>query len=354
MQPTTNPFDGAHDLFHYAEALEYGEIHIKVDKATGLRAIIAIHSTKNGPALGGCRCIEYTNNYSGIKDALRLGQAMSYKAAILGLPHGGGKSVLLKPKSINDRRAYFHTFGKFVDSLGGRYIAAVDSGTSIQDMDYIVEQTRYVASHSGLNGDPSPATAVGVFRGIQAAVKFKLGKDNLDNLHIAIQGVGNVGYELAKLLHQAGARLSVTDISADAVKRCVDEFNATAIPADKIYEIECDIYAPCALGATLNDQTIPQLKATIVAGSANNQLGQLVHGEQLHNRGILYAPDYVINAGGLVYAATRYAHGANTNPAEIEHKINNIYDTLMNIFNRAHNEHQPTSTIVDIMAAERL
>jgi leucine dehydrogenase len=344
-------------LFQYAETLGFGEVHIKFDPATGLRAIIALHSTKNGPALGGTRCIEYAGAGEAMRDALRLARGMSYKAAISNLAFGGGKSVVIKPAQLIDRQAYFQSFGRFVNQLGGRYIAAMDSGTSVADMDAINTTTNYVASSSKLNGDPSPYTANGIIRGMEAAAQFKLGKSSLDNLTVAIQGVGNVGYEVAKRLHAKGAQLIISDVNSQSAQRCVNEFNAKIMPSHEIHRAACDIFAPCALGAILNEKTIPEIKAKIIAGCANNQLATPQDGERLHARNILYTPDYVINAGGLIYAATYYSARDNITSAvvtEIQNRINNIYDTLLTIFNRARSEDTAISKLVDIMAAERL
>lgn len=346
-------FDNA--LLQYAETLGLGEIHMKMDPATGLRAIVAIHSTKRGPAFGGCRCIEYHNLQEALYDAMRLARGMSYKSAICDLPHGGGKAVLIRPKKIQNREAYFESFGRFVHDLGGRYITAVDSGTNVSDMDIIARQTPYVSCCSLPNGapnDPSPYTALGVRRGIQAAVKFKLGKSDLENIHVTIQGLGHVGYSLSKELHDLGAKLTVCDINTEATQRCQDEFHATVVDLEAIYSVACDVYAPCALGATLNDKTIPLLNTKIVAGSANNQLAEPRHGQLLQTRDILYAPDYVINAGGLIQAVAQYHQ--HTDDQIIDRIEQTIYHTLMTIFERAKQEDLATSDIADIMAAARL
>ena len=309
------------DIFDYLEYYSYENVYFKVDKKTGLKAIIAIHSTKRGPTLGGCRCMHYPNTIAALKDAVRLSRAMTYKAALAGVPHGGGKAVLLAPDKIVDRRACFTAFARFVNQLDGRYITAEDSGTSMQDMDIIAEHTPYVAGTTKL-ADPSPYTAIGVFLGIRAAVKFKLGKDDLKGVHVAVQGLGNVGYDLVGDLHEAGAKITVADINEAVVAKCVAEFNVDVVAADDIYKVDCDVFTPCALGAVINEETIPLLKAKIIAGSANNQLDHNSTGEILHKNNILYVPDYVINAGGLIHAAIHYAHGSD---AEIRDKIKNKY-----------------------------
>lgn len=339
------------DLFEYARTRDFGEIHLLNDNKTGLQAIVAIHSLKLGPALGGCRCLEYSSTEDALNDAMRLARGMSFKSAIVDIPIGGGKSVLLKPSHIANRKAYFEAFGRFIHSLNGNYITAIDSGTTVEDMDIIGTQTPYVASLSAMDGEPSPATAESVFQGIQAAVHFKLNRTSLEGLHVAIQGLGQVGYYLAQKLHQAGVRLSVTDVNPEAVARCVNELDAHAVDPQAIYHVPCDVFSPCALGAIINDDTLEALSAPIIAGSANNQLEKSRHGVVLHQNNILYAPDYVINAGGLIFAAGKYMKSSEQ---EITDKINHINDTLMAIFERSATENLPTSKIADAMAAERL
>lgn len=338
------------DLFNFEHSVPFTDLHFKSDPKTGLQAIIAIHSTKLGPALGGCRFIEYPDTDAAITDALRLARGMSYKAAISGLAFGGGKSVLIKPKTPFDRKALFEAFGQFVEELGGRYITAKDSGTVLDDMDIIATQTRYVASTSSMS-DPSPFTAHGVRRGIEAAVKFRLGKNSLDGIKVAIQGLGYVGHDLARELHELGAQLIVCDINPQATAACAKEFGAKVLSTDEIYQADCDVFSPCALGAIINDDTLPQLKATIIAGAANNQLAENRHGEALRARGILYTPDYVINAGGLIQATTKYEHGSD----EIaKQKIHNLYIELLGIFERADRLNLPTNVVADHIAEERL
>ncbi|WP_028387570.1 Leu/Phe/Val dehydrogenase [Legionella fairfieldensis] len=339
------------DFLDYALSHGFGDLHFKVDAATGMKAIVAIHNTKLGPALGGCRFIEYPNTAMAINDAMRLARGMSYKAASVNLPLGGGKAVIIKPAKTYDREGYLHAFGRFVNELGGRYITALDSGTQLHDMDIIAQHTPYVASLTRYNGDPSPSTARGVLRGIQAAVEFKLGKHSLAGLHVAIQGLGHVGYLLASYLHESGAKLTVADINDAAVERVVREFGATAAPIETIHKITCDVFSPCALGAIVNDMTINQFHTTIIAGAANNQLAHSYHGQLLHEKGILYAVDYVINAGGLIFAASKYLH---TPEKLINEKIDDIHTSLLEIFTRAQQENRPTSEIADILAQEKL
>ena len=261
-------------LFRYAEMLGFGELLFKFDHETGLHAIIALHSNKRGPAIGGCRVIHYDHADDAIVDAMRLAQMMSYKAAVCNLPNGGAKSVIMKPKEIKDRQAFFHSFGQFVNEQQGRYVTAVDSGTTPEDMDAIAKATSYVTctTFGGYAGDPAPFTALGVRRGIEAAVKFKLKKDNLKGLHIAIQGAGHVGFHLAKEVIALGAHVTMTDVNKTALQHAAQELGVTIYDdPETIYGLECDVFAPCALGAILNLQHIHQLETPIVAGSANNQ-----------------------------------------------------------------------------------
>src|SRR3990167_7009104 len=339
------------DFLDYALSHGFGEVHFKVDKASGMKAMIAIHNTKLGPALGGCRFIEYPSTSDAIYDVMRLARGMSYKAASVNLPLGGGKSVIIKPQGSYDRQAYLHAFGKFVDDLGGRYITALDSGTELKDMDIIAEHTSYVASLSSYDGDPSPYTAKGILRGIEASVTFKLGKSSLNGLHIAIQGLGHVGYLLATHLHQQGAQLTVSDVNPDRTALAKKQLGATNVPTALIHQIPCHVFAPCALGGIINDTTIHELQTTIVAGAANNQLAHTYHGQLLHDKGILYAPDYVINAGGLIFAASKYL---KTPEPLVTQQIDGITEILLEIFARSKKENCPTSYIADQVAQEKL
>ncbi len=348
---TNNEILAEDDFLDYALSHGFGDLHFKVDPQTGMKAIIAIHNTKLGPALGGCRFIEYPSTAAALNDAMRLARGMSYKAASVNLPLGGGKSVIIKPQGPFDRAQYMHQFGKFVSELNGRYITALDSGTLLSDMDIIGEHTTYVASLSKHHGDPSPTTAKGVLRGIQAAVAFKLGKENLKGIHVAIQGLGHVGYALAKHLHELGAVLTVADISPAIVEQAVKEFGATPVNTGDIHKVACDVFAPCALGAIINDISIPQLQTTIIAGAANNQLAHTYHGKILHEKGILFATDYVINAGGLIFAASKYLH---TPESKINEQVDNIYTHLIDIFTRSAKENIPTNEIADALAQAKL
>lgn len=342
------------DLFHYGESLGHGELHIKMDKESGLRAIVAIHNTNLGPALGGCRVLEYDTIEGAIYDAMRLARGMSFKAAISNLALGGGKAVILKPKVIENREVLFDAFGRFVHELGGRYITAVDSGSFVSDMDIIHRHTPFVTSTTRAaehQGDPSYSTAWGVYQGIRAAVKIQLKRDDLAGLHVVIQGTGHVGYPLAQHLHQAGARLTVCDMSAESAQRCADEFGATVVSPSVIFDVACDIFAPCALGAVLNDETIIQLNTKIIAGSANNQLGESRHGLALKKKGILYIPDYVINAGGLIEVAAIYQ---NNHPEEVMAKVSAIHDTVYEICEEALMTDSDPATVADTIACRRI
>lgn len=340
-------------LMRYARLLGYGEIHTKVDPKTGLQAFVALHNLKRGPAIGGCRMVSYQTVDKAMEDALRLGYMMSYKAAINNLNHGGGKAVLVKPNVIKDKEAYFEAFGEFINDLGGRYITAVDSGTSPAEMDIIARKTSFVTctSESGSGSDPSPLTALGVRRAIEAAVKFRMGTDSLEGIHVAIQGAGHVGYYLAKELHALGAKLTISDINLKPLQRCIDEFGAKICHPDEIYSIEADVFAPCALGAVLNLKNIKQLNSKIVAGSANNQLSHAHYGTLMHERGILYAPDFLINAGGLIHVAVIYDKGDMQKSLA---QINDIYHTVYDIYERSAHENRATNQIAEQIAKERL
>ncbi len=344
------------DLFNFADDLRYGEVHLKTDQEVGLRAIVAVHNLKFGPAIGGCRFIEYESTNAALFDAMRLARGMTYKAAISGLPHGGGKAVIVRPPGMTEeqRTKIFERYGAFVDSLGGRYITCEDSGTKVSDMNTVKSQTDHVLGYdpnSGSSGDPSPLTAFGVRRGLQAAVKHKYGRDDVEGLKVSVQGVGSVGYYLAKELHELGAELIVTDINQASIDRCVSEFGATAVAPDDIYGVECDIFAPCALGAILNDDTIPQLKCDIIAGASNNQLLEDRHGVMLLERDILYSPDYAINAGGLINVAVEF-EGYDSD--KVRTKCSAIYDTMMEIFERATSEKLPPGVVADRIVEERI
>ncbi len=338
-------------IFDTIAEMGHEQLVLCQDSASGYRGIIAVHSTVLGPALGGTRFWSYASDEEAIVDALRLARGMTYKNAVAGLNLGGGKSVIIGDNKTIDREMIFRAHGRFVESLGGRYITAEDVGTSTSDMDYVHMETDYVSGLAGRSGDPSPVTAHGVFRAIQAAAKERWGSDDLANRIISIQGCGHVGYYLAKELHEAGAKLVVTDIDAERVKRVVNEFGARAVASDEIYAVQADIFAPCALGAIINDTTIPQLRVEIVAGAANNQLLEERHGDELERRKILYAPDYVANAGGVINV---YSELAGWTSARAFRKADEIYDTILKVFAIAKSDSIPTYLAADRLAEQRI
>jgi leucine dehydrogenase len=342
------------DVFGRLGQYDFGEVHFRLDKATQLRAIVAIHDSRMGPALGGCRFIEYDTDEAAYVDALRLARGMTYKAALAGLAHGGGKSVIIRPKARFDRVALFRAFGRFIEDLRGHYITAEDSGTGLEDMEIVRQVTKHVTgvdpSHGG-SGDPSPFTALGVRRGIEACVKFKLGKSDLKGVHVVVQGVGHVGYHLCKELHAQGAKLTVADVDVLKSERAQREFGAAVVTIDNVAKVPCDVFAPCALGAGINDTTVPHLQTQIVAGAANNQLAEPRHGDDLYARGILYAPDYAINAGGLVNVAQE-VKGYDAKLAR--DRTMQIYDTIWEICDRSKRLQAPTYKVADIMVEEKL
>jgi len=338
-------------MFEKFEHANLSELHFRADESTQLKSIIAIHSTDRGPALGGCRCVDYTSEEDAINDVIRLAKGMSYKAALADVPQGGGKAVIIKPPTIEDRNSLYQSFGKFVDSLGGRYITAVDSGTLLSDMDQVHRVTSYVSGCTDDGFDPSPLTALGVFSGIKAALFHQRGNDSLKGVHIAIQGLGNVGFALAELLHKAGAKLTVCDIDIEKQRLCERQFGATSVSPEEIYHVPCDVFSPCGLGAILNDDTIPHLSCEFIAGSANNQLEEQRHGDLLHQKGILYAPDYVINAGGLIQVSLCLRH---VSQQDIFKKTIDIQKTLKKIFRRSTQDNMPTHLIANNLAEEIL
>jgi len=322
------------------------------DEATGLCAIIAIHSTALGPAAGGTRLWTYASDDEALYDVLRLSQGMSYKNAMAGLKFGGGKAVIMKTPDFEGSEALYERFGEFVESLGGDYITAEDVGMSVDIMDIVARKTRYVSGltlQSGkAGGDPSPKTAYGIYRGILAAAKARLGLDELQGVRVAVQGVGHVGYELCKLLHAAGAALLVADLDEARVDRVCAEFGAERVPDAEILFVDADVLAPCALGAILHEESIPGIKARIVAGGANNQLRSQGDGQRLADAGILYAPDYVINAGGIINVACEYF--GDVDDAGVMDLVARIGPRLSAIFDEAERTGEPTNVIADRQA----
>lgn len=342
------------ELFRYMEQYDYEQLVFCQDKQSGLKAIIAIHDTTLGPALGGTRMWTYESEEAAIEDALRLARGMTYKNAAAGLNLGGGKTVIIGDPRKDKNEEMFRAFGRYIQGLNGRYITAEDVGTTVEDMDIIHDETDFVTGISpafGSSGNPSPVTAYGVYKGMKAAAKAAFGTDSLEGKTVAVQGVGNVAYNLCRHLHEEGAKLIVTDINKEAVERAVAEFGARAVDPDDIYSQECDIYAPCALGATINDDTIPQLKAKVIAGAANNQLKETRHGDQIHDMGIVYAPDYVINAGGVINVADEL-YGYNSERAL--KKVEGIYGNIERVLEISKRDHIPTYLAADRLAEERI
>jgi leucine dehydrogenase len=321
------------------------------DAAAGYKGIIAIHSTALGPAVGGTRVWSYATEQDAIVDALRLSRGMTYKCAVAGMPLGGGKAIIIGNSKTLKREELFRAHGRFIDRLGGRYITAEDVGTNPADMELVALETSHVWGLAGKGGDPSPWTGLGVFRGIQAAAQYRWGNQELRGRRVAIQGCGNVGYHLAKELHGAGAELVVSDTDDEKVKRAVEELGARSVPVNEIYAADADVFAPCALGGIINDQTIPQLKVEIVCGGANNQLLQPEHGDALEARGILYAPDFVANGGGVLSGG---AELFGWTPETVRARVLEIYDTLLSIFNSARENRIPTYRAADRLAELRL
>lgn len=320
------------------------------DKETGLKAIIAIHNTNRGPALGGCRIWPYPDEQQAIRDVLRLSRGMTYKAAMANLPFGGGKAVIIADSHRDKSPALLRAFGRCVEKLDGCYITAEDVGTSVEDMVFIRETTSHVVGLPGGSGDPSPFTAIGVYDAICSAVLYRLSKSNLKGVKVAVQGLGHVGYHLCKLLAESGAQLIITDIDTELQERVTREFKAESVSPEKIYNVEADVFAPCALGAIINDVTLPQLKCVIIAGSANNQLECHAHGEVLAEKKILYAPDYVVNAGGLIDV---YYEGPNYDVEVVRSHVRGIHDTLLDVFHKAEELKISTSEAADLIAEER-
>ncbi|MFE4705840.1 branched-chain amino acid dehydrogenase [Peribacillus simplex] len=342
------------EIFKYLEKYDYEQLLFCQDKQSGLKAIIAIHDTTLGPALGGTRMWTYASEEDAIEDALRLSRGMTYKNAAAGLNLGGGKTVIIGDPRKDKNEEMFRAFGRYIQGLNGRYITAEDVGTTVEDMDLIHEETDFVTGISpafGSSGNPSPVTAYGVYRGMKAAAKEAFGTDSLEGKVVAVQGVGNVSYNLCRHLHEEGAQLIVTDINKESVARAVESFGATAVNPDEIYGVDCDIYAPCALGAVINDHTINQIKAKVIAGAANNQLKEPVHGDQIHEKGIIYAPDYVINAGGVINVADELL-GYNRERAL--KKVETVYDTIERVIEIAKRDQIPTYKAADRMAEERI
>jgi len=339
-------------VFDHPEMGTHEDIVFVQDKATGLRAVIAVHDTTLGPALGGCRVWPYKHPYDALTDALRLSRGMTYKNALAGLDLGGGKAVIIADPRKDKSEALMEAFGRHVERLSGTYITAEDVGVSPDDMEAVARNTAHVRGTraTGL-GDPSPYTALGVFEGIKASAKFVFGSSDLEGKTVSVQGLGHVGFDVASQLHAAGAKLIVSDIHAPAVLKAIETFGATAVDPAEAHMVDADIFVPCALGAGLNARTVPQIQAKIVAGAANNQLQTPADGEALKNRGILYAPDYAINAGGVISIALATPDSGDK---LVREKTIAIGETLGVIYERAAREDVTPERVADTMAEERL
>jgi len=348
---TPAPKEEASALFALLEEHAHEQVSLVYEPSSGYRGIIAIHDTTLGPALGGTRFWRYQSDREALIDCLRLARGMTYKAAVAGLNLGGGKSVIIGDNKTTRREPIFRAHGRHVQALAGRYITAEDVGTSTADMEYIRAETQYVTGLIGKSGDPSPVTAYGVYRGIKACARHRYGSDDLTGRTIAVQGCGHVGYFLAQLLAAEGATLVAADIDAAKVRRVVEEFGARAVKPEEIYGVAADIFAPCALGGVINDETLPQLRVEIVAGGANNQLAEERHGDLLEKKGITYAPDYVINGGGLINVNAEL-NGWTAERARS--KAGEIYDTILRVFEIAREEGIPSYRAADRLAEQRI
>jgi len=333
---------------------DYEELIFFQDRATGLQAIVAIHDTTLGPALGGCRFWHYTSARAAVNDALRLARGMTYKASVADLNLGGGKSVVIGNPKTHKSEALFRALGRFIQTLRGRYIIAEDVGTTTEDMKIIHRETKYVVgleAERGGSGDPSPVTAYGILHGMQACTKEVFRTRDLNGLTVAIQGAGHVGYHLARYLKKEGANIIITDIYKKNAKHVMEEFGAKYVEPEKIYAEKCDVFSPCALGGILDDKNIRALKCKIIAGSANNQLKSSRHGEKIQQRGILYAPDYVINSGGLINVADEM-RGYNRSRAL--HKAARIYNAVARVIKVAKEDGIPPHIAADRLAERRI
>ncbi|MEJ2256558.1 MAG: Glu/Leu/Phe/Val dehydrogenase dimerization domain-containing protein [Woeseiaceae bacterium] len=339
-------------VFDHAEFDNHEALHYFFDEKTGLRAIVAVHSTALGPAAGGTRRWVYPSDADALTDVLRLSRGMTYKNAVAGLKLGGGKTVILASDAAPKSPALFRQFGRCVDSLAGRYVTAEDVGCSVDDMRYVHEETEYVSglpqSGTDAGGDPSPWTALGCLQGIEAAVQEHLDRESLAGVRVAVQGVGHVGHHLCKLLHEAGAELYVSDVNDDNLKMALNDVPATIVAPSELLFADVDVLAPCALGNILTSVTIPKIRAKVVAGAANNQLSTPADGARLAERGILYAPDYVINAGGIITVAAEYFGDASED--DVRADVGRIKDRLRKIFREAKETGRSTHELADELA----
>src|SRR5699024_2440552 len=338
-------------IFDYLEKYDFEQLVFCNDNSTGLKAIIGIHDTTLGPALGGLRIWDYETEEEAIEDVIRLAEGMTYKNSAADLNLGGGKAVIIGDPEKVKSEASLRAFGKYVESLNGRYITAEDMNAQPEDMAYINEETDHVTGLEGKSGDPSPVTGYGIFRGILAAVENVFGSKDLEGKVVAVQGLGAVGYNVCKRLHEAGAKLIVTDIRKDSIERVVEDFGAKEVAPDEIHKVECDVFSPCAMGAIINDFTIEELNCKIVAGSANNQLAEDKHGDMLEEKGIVYVPDYVINRGGVINV---YEELKGYDEDRAMRRASEVYESVLRIFEIAEEENIPTYKAADKLAEERI
>jgi leucine dehydrogenase len=342
------------EIFQRLKGSAHEQVVFFRDQHAGLRAIVAIHNTTLGPAIGGVRMWEYANEEEAIDDSLNLSRALTYKAACAGVNFGGGHTVVIGDPKVHKSEALFRALGRFIDGLGGRYIAAEGLGTSVEDMDYIRMETRYVVgipSSKGGSGDPSPVCAFGVFRGLEACQIFLSGRDDITGWKVAIQGAGRVGSRLADMLLSRGAVVTIADPDRDALERVTSKYKVNVVSPEEIYSVDCDVFSPCAMGGVINDDTIGRLRCKVVAGSANNQLAEERHGAELHRRGILYAPDYIINGGGLINVAEEIT-GYDREHAM--RKTAGIRDVLLAVLDSARRNGVPTYEAADRFAEDRI
>ena len=328
-------------------------LHVHQDAETGMIAIIALHNLNNGPALGGCRFVSYNTIDEAIIDAMKLARAMTYKSAMAGLPLGGGKAVIINRPEIKDRKRLFEAFGEFVDTLNGRYITASDSGTNEDDMRIVSTRTSHVTSinkSNELTDDTAAMTASGMMYAIEAAVKFRYQKASLDGIHVAIQGVGSVGFRLGKLLREKGARLTLTDKDQALLANCARELSANMVNPDEITSVDCDIFSPCALGGVVTAKVIHDMKAAIICGAANNQLQTQLDNDLFKKKNILYVPDYVANAGGVICAA---AQAGVITKEESYSKVKSIYDSVLEVLKQSYEAAIPSHLVANEIAEKR-
>lgn len=351
----TEKSDTDFPLFSQLQSYEHEQVVICSEPSVGLKAIIAVHNTTLGPALGGTRMWPYNNEQEAIRDVLRLSRGMTYKAAISGLNLGGGKAVIIGDPREDKTEELFRAFGRFVDSLGGRYITAEDVGINVQDMEWVSSETKYVTGipkSLGGSGDPSPVTAYGTYMGIKACCKKAYGSDSIEGKKIAVQGAGHVSSHLVRHLSEENADVYISDIYDDKVNALAEEFGANVVEPDDIYGLDVDIFSPCALGGVVNDDTIDHFKCDIIAGAANNVLDEEdKHGQMLLDKDILYAPDYVINAGGLINVASELE---GYNEERSHDKASRIYDTILDILNYSEENNTPTYIASNILAEKRI